>query len=446
MPPRWVRRIVLAPAVPIVTVLALTSLPVTALVAAFASRWLPGRWRPLRLLWVLLTFLVVESLTILASFGLWLAAGFGRRLDHERWQGAHFALMRWYLTVLLGAAERRLHLRFELKVDPDHRVDRACGQDVRRRGREGADQRPGFGSDGRTGCTDPDSPARADAAPLLVLSRHAGPGDSFLLVHGLLLAGYRPRIVLRSALRWVPTIDIVLHRVPSFFVERGAPPGTGTAAVAALASDLSPGDALVLFPEGRNFTPARRTHSIARLEELGQHIDAEEARELRHVLMPRTGGALAALDAAPNAEVLFVAHRGLEDLSGVVDLWRGLPMDRAIDVEAWRVPAADIPRAREARAAWLAWWWRRIDAWLVDRHGEDAVPDTVVEAVAEVREELEREPIDAARVEVPWTGLGEFDSAHTSVPDDARGRLGKQGDDADNATPGGKGEEGRGGT
>ena len=430
MPPRWIRRIVLAPAVPIATVLALTSLPITALVAAFASRWLPGRWRPLRLLWVLLTFLVVESLTILASFGLWLATGFGRRLDRERWQVAHYALMRWYLTVLLGSAERRLHLRFELKVDDDHRVDRARGRDA------------GLGPDADDR-VDSGVPPRADAAPLVVLSRHAGPGDSFLLVHGLLLAGYRPRIVLRSALRWVPTIDIVLHRVPSFFVERGAPPGTGTAAVAALASSLEPGDALVLFPEGRNFTPARRTHSIAKLEELGQHVDAEEARELRHVLMPRTGGALAALQAAPDADVLFVTHRGLEGLSGVVDLWRGLPMDREIDVEAWRVPVAEIPRAREARAAWLAWWWRRIDAWLVDCHGEDAVPDTVLEAVADVREELEQVPIEAAQVEVPWIGLAEFDSSGPSVSDIDRDRInGGEGgdrargnDDADRAEP-----------
>ena len=459
MPPRWVRRIVLAPAVPIITVLALTSLPVTALIAAFASRWLPGRWRPLRLMWMLLTFLVVESLTILASFGLWLAAGFGRRLDHERWQAAHYALMRWYLTILLGSAERRLNLGFELNVDDEQGVERARGRDADRPGakrdgeevdqpggegdsQEGArslEQDAGQGPDADGRVVDPGVSPRADAAPLVVLSRHAGPGDSLLLVHGLLLAGYRPRIVLRSALRWVPTIDIVLHRVPSFFVERDAPPGTGTSAVAALASSLSPGDALVLFPEGRNFTPARRTHSIAKLEELGQHVDAEEARELRHVLMPRTGGALAALEAAPNAEMLFVAHWGLEDLSGVVDLWRGLPMDRAIEVEGWRVPVADIPRAREARAAWLAWWWRRIDAWLVDRHGEDAVPEAVVEAVADVREELEQVPIDAARVEVPWTGLGEFDSSGPRMPDD-RGHHGKRGDKVDDG-----GEHAKGG-
>ncbi len=414
MLPRWLRRTVLAPAVPLLTLLLLTSLPITALVAAFASRWMPGRWRPLRLLWLLLVYLVVESLTLLVAFGLWVAAGFGRHTRRERWQRAHYAVMRWYLRILVGTVERRFHLRFELDVDAAE-VDPHVVTRARPRG----DAAAGAPTAVPTAVRDADEtgpPAardRRDTAPLIVLSRHAGPGDSFLLVHGLLQAGYRPRIVLRGALRWVPTIDVMLHRVPSFFVDRGAPRGTGTSAVATLAAGLRPGDALVLFPEGRNFTPARRIRSIVKLEDLGQHADAEDAREFRHVLTPRTGGALAALDAAPAADVLFVAHWGLEDLSGVVDLWRGLPMDRAIEVEAWRVPAAQIPRAREARAAWLAWWWRRIDAWLVDRHGEDAVPDNVVEAVAEEREELEEleeVPLDLGRSELP--SLGHDGAAH----------------------------------
>ena len=419
MLPRWLRRTVLAPAVPLLTLLLLTSLPITALVAAFASRWLPGRWRPLRLLWLLLVYLVVESLTLIVAFGLWIAAGFGRHTRRERWQRAHYAVMRWYLRVLVGTVERRFHLRFKLDVDAAE-IDPHVVTRARLRG-DAADVAPTAARDAEE-TVPPAARGRRDTAPLIVLSRHAGPGDSFLLVHGLLQAGYRPRIVLRGALRWVPTIDVILHRVPSFFVDRGAPRGTGTSAVAALASGLCPGDALVLFPEGRNFTPARRIRSIAKLEELGQHADAEDAREFRHVLTPRTGGALAALDAAPAADVLFVAHWGLEDLSGVVDLWRGLPMDRAIEVEAWRVPTAEIPRAREARAAWLAWWWRRIDAWLVDRHGEDAVPDNVVEAVAEEREELEEVPLDEGRFEVPW--LGHDGSAHDR--DDAEAERGEE--------------------
>ncbi len=337
------------------TALVLTGLPLWLLAAAFASRWLPGRWRGLKLLSLFVVYLLIESLTLLAAFALWVASGFGRRVQRDHWQRAHYWLMRWYLAVLVCMGQTRFHVRF----DVDHEEARLA-------------------EEGRP--------------PLIVLSRHAGPGDSFLLVHGLLQVGYRPRIVLRSTMQWSPTIDVVLHRVPCHFVRRGVAPGTGTRAIAALAAGLGPGDALVLFPEGRNYTPDRRLHSITKLEELGQHGEAEEARELRYVLSPRAGGALAALDAAPHAEVAFVAHTGLEDLSNVVDLWRGLPMDAAVKVKLWRVPPTEVPGPRGARQAWLAWWWRRIDAWILDHYGERAVPDQVIEAVVEELPELQDTP------------------------------------------------------
>ena len=50
----------------------------------------------------------------------------------------------------------------------------------------------------------PLGPAGLDGGPLLVLARHAGPGDSFALVD-LLLSRYgrRPRIVLKEDLRGI---------------------------------------------------------------------------------------------------------------------------------------------------------------------------------------------------------------------------------------------------
>ena len=355
VPPLPVRRLVLAPLVPVLTVLLITSLPVWAIVAAFASRWIPGRWRPLRLLWLLLVALVVESATLVALFGLWVASGFGRRVRRERWQGAHYALMRWYASRLVHSVERRFNLRIVADLGEARVTEDAT------------DRRP----------------------PMLVLARHAGPGDSFLLVDGLLELGYRPQVVLKGSLQWAPVADVAFHRVPSFFVFPGRRTGTGTRAIATLAGRLDAGDALVIFPEGRNFTPGRRLRSITKLEELDDHLAAEVARELRHVLIPRTGGTLAALEAAPHADVVFVAHTGLEDLSGIVDLWRGLPMDDEVEVKAWRVPADDIPSTPTAKAAWLAWWWRRIDAWLVDRHGQQVVPDAVAAAVAVAEDEAD---------------------------------------------------------
>ena len=65
----------------------------------------------------------------------------------------------------------------------------------------------------------------APGIPLIVASRHAGPGDSFILIHVLLNRVHRmPRIVLAQKLQWDPAIDVLLSRIPSRFI---APAGFG---------------------------------------------------------------------------------------------------------------------------------------------------------------------------------------------------------------------------
>jgi len=349
LPPRWVRRVVIAPVVPLLTLLLLTTLPLVALAAAFATPLLPGKLRPLRLLLFVTVLLLVESVALLCMAAFWIASGFGRHLDHPRWQGLHYWLMRRYLGALVRTAQDGLGVSFNI---------------------DAAEALP---AEEREETTD---------GPLIVLARHAGPGDSFLLVHGMVRAGFRPRIVLRSSLQWAPALDVLLNRVPSHFVRHDAPRGAGTQAIAELASTMGPGDALLVFPEGRNWTHLRRLHSIAWLEEAGRHDEAEEARRMRHVLTPRPGGTVAALHAAPTADVVFVAHTGLEELSSVVDLWRGLPMDTDVRVKLWRVPAREVPRHRDEATSWLLGWWRRIDAWIIDQVGTEPVPDAVVEEVS----------------------------------------------------------------
>lgn len=346
LPPRWLRRVVLAPGVVLLTVTILTTMPLLAIAAAFVSPFIPGRWRPLRLLWFVLLYLAIESVALLAAFGLWLATAFGTRVDEPWSQRAHYRVLRWALGWIVRDACRVFNVRFDA---PD--LDPALDRD----------------------------PRTSEPMPLIVLSRHAGLGDSFLLVYELLRGGQRPRIVLKDALQWEPLVDVMLTRLPSQFVGSGTRGESARTAIATLAGTMRPGDALVLFPEGRNFTPDRRRRSIARLEELGEHAEAERARMLRHVLAPRPGGTLAALDAAPGADVVFVAHTGLEQLSSLVDIWRGLPMDSVVSIMTWRVPAASIPASVEDRKRWLDDWFLQIDAWILERRGPDAVPDAVIE-------------------------------------------------------------------
>ena len=209
--------------------------------------------------------------------------------------------------------------------------------------------------------------------PLLVCCRHAGPGDSFTLVHALMHWYSRePRVVLKDTLAWDPMIDVVLRRIPARFISPS--PGRGEdleSQIAALATGLDENDAFVIFPEGGNFTPERRQRAIDRLRRLGMERMARRAEAMTNVLAPKPGGLIAALDAAPEADVVMVAHTGLDHLATVGDLWRALPMDKQIIMRWWTVPRDEIPAGRDERIDWLYAWWERIDEWVQQNRPED---------------------------------------------------------------------------
>ena len=325
------RRLVLAPAVVVLAGLLWVTGPLWLILAAALSPLLPGRWRALRLMWLLMLYVTCEALLLVVLFGLWLAAGFGRRLRTPYFEGIHYDLVQGLLWVFFLEARRVLNLTIET-VGPT------------------PDAHPG--------------------RPILVCCRHAGPGDSFTLVHSLMHDYARePRVVLKDTLAWDPAIDVILNRIPARFISPNPDEGEDLESqIAALASGLGENDAIVIFPEGGNFTPARRERGIERLRRLGLERMAARAERMTNVLAPRPGGFLAALDAAPDADVVLVAHTGLDHLLTAGDLWRELPMDKRIIMRWWTVSRDDIPAGREARIELLFGWWERIDEWI----GENA--------------------------------------------------------------------------
>jgi 1-acyl-sn-glycerol-3-phosphate acyltransferase len=127
---------------------------------------------------------------------------------------------------------------------------------------------------------------------------------------------------------------------------------------------LDHNDAFVIFPEGGNFTARRRLTGIARLRERGLEDMARRSEALRHVLAPHPGGVTAALAAAPEADVVWVAHAGLDQLYTITDVWRALPLDHTVRMRWWRVPADEVPHNKDAQLDWLYRWWQRIDDWI----------------------------------------------------------------------------------
>jgi 1-acyl-sn-glycerol-3-phosphate acyltransferase len=333
LPPRRVRRLT-GPLLLGALVAGVVLLPVLVVVAVVVSVCLPGRWRALRLLVFALVYLALEVAALLAAGLLWVLSGFGHRLHTPAFQAAHYTVLRLVLDVVMRVAQRLFALRLVTDGESWSPLD-----------------------DGVPGSTN----------AMVVLSRHAGPGDSLLLVHTLMNRDHlrRPRIVLKDVLQWDPLIDAYLNRLPNHFVSAG--PGAGErseAAIAELARGLREEDALLIFPEGANFTPQRRTRAIQRLRDRGLRSAVRRAEAMRRVLPPRPAGVTAALQAAPHADVVFVAHTGLEHLSTVRELWRNLPMDKTVHLRWWFVPAAEVPSDDAELTDWLYHWWATIDGWV----------------------------------------------------------------------------------
>jgi hypothetical protein len=121
---------------------------------------------------------------------------------------------------------------------------------------------------------------------------------------------------------------------------------------------------VLICPEGTRFTPQKRERAFGRIASSGRPELLERARTLASVLPPRTAGVPSLLDAAGDADVLVVAHTGLEGLPSVSDIVRLGGAARSIRVRLWRVPRAAIPEANDAHVRWLYDEWTRVDAFV----------------------------------------------------------------------------------
>jgi 1-acyl-sn-glycerol-3-phosphate acyltransferase len=325
-PPLLVRRLLLAP---LVLVLELAFVVVSPLLAVLAALLTPVvGTRALRLLAIAVAYAARHAAGLLACLALWVASGFGARSRSPRFQRAYYDLMRWFVGGMYRSIAR--WARVEVRVD---------------------------------GSEDALAALSRAGEPAIVLSRHAGEGDSLLVLHALLCRhGRRPRLVLHEALRLDPLIDVLGHRLPNRFVDpRG---GDTEVEIAAITEDAGEDGAVLIFPEGANLTPERRRRAIERLQEAGHDQQAEWAAAMRHVLPPRPGGALASMQAAPHARVFVIGHVGTP--IGFGELWERLPSRKTIELRVWI--AEDAPDDHRERIDWLFQVWRGLDDWVEARH------------------------------------------------------------------------------
>lgn len=340
LPPPWLRRPVSVTLWILASTLALILSPLLVVTAEIASLVTRDR-RPRIAVRVLLAYFLRELTTLVACGGLWVASGCGRWMRTRRLQTLHWRLLTWFVSGLADAALETMEIRVS---------------------EEGTEEAVG---------------ALSGEGPVLVFSRHAGPADTVLLIDRLLRRfGRQPSVVFKEAIALDPSVDLISHRLPHAVLDTDDRVQCEERIVRA-AEALGRRGALLLFPEGGNYSKERRRAALRSLRRHGHRRAAERGEQMHHVLPPRLSGALTALDAAPEAPVVFAAHTGLGLAAYPREIWREMPVNRTLHTCMWLVPPDEIPTDRDGRGMWLNDWWKRIDDW-IEAHGtEPAAPSSV---------------------------------------------------------------------
>jgi len=202
--------------------------------------------------------------------------------------------------------------------------------------------------------------------PTIMLMRHSSMLDT-ILPPALLVPAHDTvlRYVLKSELLTDPCLDIAGNRIPNLFLRRGVKDEAAKREIGnlrELAATTTGNTAIVLFPEGTRVTTAKRDRAIDRLRAAGssqRHLFAA-AQRLSHLMPIRLGGAMALLEGSPDADVVFVAHTGLDQLTGFSSLTSGKLVGATVRVRFWR---SAIPRPTDAEATehWLLDRWQEVD-------------------------------------------------------------------------------------
>jgi 1-acyl-sn-glycerol-3-phosphate acyltransferase len=276
-----------------------------------------------------------RELTTLAACGaVWLASGCGLLMRTRPVQNWHWRLLRWFVSGLAQAVLDAVQIKVV---------------------EEGSEQAVA---------------ALKGHGPLLVFSRHAGPADTVLLIDRLLRHfERRPSVVFKEAITLDPSVDLISHRLPHAVLDVDDREEC-EARITRTTANLGGRGALLLFPEGGNFSPDRRRAALRSLLKRGNVTAAARGAEMQHVMPPRPSGALTALDAAPDAPVIFAGHTGIGLAAYPGEIWRELPVGQTLYTRMWLVPRSEIPLDTEERSTWLNDWWKRIDDWIAG-HGTE---------------------------------------------------------------------------
>ena len=321
---RWKRRSVTIPTMLLGTAAVVFAAPVVAPML-FVADIARARWKlpMLRLYAFAAQYAVNDSIEILLAPWYWILARFGTTLRSSASIRRHERVQRWSVAILARRAEQLLGIRVEL---------------------------------------DDIGAVALLPTPAIVLCRHVNVIDASLPSLLYQQRDRRVRDVIMAELLADPGFDLFYGRLGSIFIPRDNGP-EARHAVTALGASLDANSVAVIFPEGRLFRPELLERAKAKLAERDPaRIDG--IAQLRHVLPPRPGGVNALLDALPSADVVVIAHFGLDPYPDFKSLIRNVPAGITVNATAWRIARRDIPNDPAARMRWLDATWQSVDDWI----------------------------------------------------------------------------------
>ncbi len=340
VPPRWIRRLIITPVVFVGALIFTVLSPAIHLAAAVIDLIVDRRrWRVSRLVGICLAFCVAEVFGLFALFTVWVGSGFGLFMDRPIWVKANNLLTGQYMELVTNAIVFFVGFDFSLTLDAE-----------------------------------PDGPQ-------LVFARHVGPGDALRLMKIVFRdMDRRCHAIGAAKLQWDPFLDIAGERLGFHYLLQ-TPKDTVAELdeIRRLTAGMGDTETLILCPEGGNFTTKRRAERIELERSRGREHRAQLAESLKHTLLPKTGGVMAAIEGAPHATVVFLGHAGLDDIHGLRSLWRLMPLHRTVVAHGWTVSLHDLPSDRAGRSQWLLDQWRRVDDWIDDALTRPMAPTAVSE-------------------------------------------------------------------
>lgn len=320
------RRLVTVPALFLLFAAVWFGSPVLIVVAALVDsfRWAVWRrpWMAVRLVAFLMAYTLAEAAGLTALGISWMASLGGRTFDIRP---ATFTIQRLWAGFVLIACRTVFGLRIT-----------------------------GSGLEATT------------PTPFILLARHASIVDNLLPAWFISRPhGTHIRYVMKDELLIDPALDVAGNRLANVFVRRGSGDiESETASIRHLAATMGDDEAVLIYPEGTRFSADKLRRTVSILQRRSPRL-GRLAEGFGNVLPPKPAGTLALLEGC-SADVVVMAHRGLDGFARVADIWRGAMVRRNVDVAFWRIPRSAIPVGRTERTEWLFDLWRRIDDWIAE--------------------------------------------------------------------------------